>query len=165
MLDLEVLRKDRTAVHEIGLNDVVVSKRGTLARTVDLRCRSTASTSPSYKADGLIVATPTGSTAYCSPRGPIVDPELALFVVNPICPTRWHRPLVLPDRVVIDVSLIGPDSGISLTVDGQIGHRVRSGDRIRISRAKERAKLVRTSEPDYFHLLRTKLKWGERLTF
>lgn len=166
MLDLKVLRKGRLASHGLCLNDVVISKKSTLARTVDLSVSVDGHYVTSYKADGLIVATPTGSTAYSlSAGGPIVDPQLGLFVLNPICPhTMAHRPLVLPDSVTIDVSLIGPDGGIFLTLDGQIGHPVRAGDRVRIARAKDHAMLVRTGERDYFQRLRTKLKWGERLT-
>jgi NAD+ kinase len=120
----------------------------------------------SYKADGLIVASPTGSTAYSlSAGGPILDPKLEVLILNPICPhTLAHRPLVLRDTVVIDVSLRNSDEGVFLTLDGQTGHPVRAGDTVRIARSRERVRLVQAVGRDYFHLLRSKLKWGERLT-
>ena len=166
MLDLRILRRGRSISHGYCLNDVVISKRSTLARTVELSVAIDGRYVTAYKADGLIVATPTGSTAYSlSAGGPIVDPQLDLFVLNPICPhTLAHRPLVLPASVTIDVTLVGPDHGIFLTLDGQVGHQVRLGDKVRVSRAKVRTRLVRTGESDYFHRLRSKLKWGERPT-
>lgn len=166
MLDVRVFRAGRQLRRGLSLNDVVVNKKSTLARTVDLSVSVDGRYMTSYKADGLIVATPTGSTAYSlSAGGPIVDPRLSLFVLNPICPhTLAHRPLVLPDTVVIEVSLSSPEGGVFLTLDGQMGHPVKPADRVRVSRSEERVRLVRVGKRDYFQLLRSKLKWGELLT-
>ena len=166
MLDVRIMIKGRRIWHGLAMNDVVINKKSTLARTVDLAVTVDGRYVTSYKADGLIVATPTGSTAYSlSAGGPIIDPALHLFVLNPICPhTLTHRPLVVPDSVTIEVSLLGLDGGVYITLDGQIGHPVKAGDRLRVSRAAEQVRLVRIGERDYFHLLRSKLKWGERLT-
>jgi NAD+ kinase len=166
MLDLRILRGGRVMRQGSALNDIVVSKKSTIARAVDLVVEVDGRYVTSYKADGLIVSTPTGSTAYSlSAGGPILDPKLDVLILNPICPhTLTHRPLVLRDTVVVDVSLRNTDEGVFLTLDGQTGHPVRAGDKVRISRSEGRVRLVQAAERDYFHLLRSKLKWGERLT-
>jgi NAD+ kinase len=167
LLEVRVLRGGRVVLRENALNDVVISKQATIARAVDLQVGVNGRFVTSYKADGLIIATPTGSTAYSlSAGGPIMDPNLELLIMNPICPhTLTQRSLVLRDSVRIDVALIRhDDEGVFLTLDGQFGHRVRSGDTIRVGRARQRVRLVRSNKRDYFKLLRTKLKWGERLT-
>jgi NAD+ kinase len=166
MLDLKILRGGRIVRRGAALNDIVVSKKSTIARAVDLVVEVDGRYVTSYKADGLIVATPTGSTAYSlSAGGPILDPKLDVLILNPICPhTLTHRPLVLRDTVVIDISLRRTDDGVFLTLDGQTGHPVRAGDKVRICRSDARVRLVQAAERDYFHLLRSKLKWGERLT-
>ena len=166
MLDLKIVRNGRTILQGSALNDVVVNKKSPIARAVDLNVEVDGRYVTSYKADGLIVATPTGSTAYSlSAGGPILDPQLAVLILNPICPhTLTHRPLVLRDTVTVDVSLMRNDDGVFLTLDGQFGHPMKASDKVRISRSRERVRLVLTSDRDYFHLLRSKLKWGERLT-
>ena len=166
MLEMRILREGRLVRRECALNDVVISKQTTIARAVDLSVEVDGRYVTAYKADGLIVSTPTGSTAYSlSAGGPILDPRLGVLVLNPICPhTLTHRPLVVRDTVTIDVSLARLDDGVFLTLDGQVGYPVRAGDKVRIARAPERAMLVQTRDRDYFHLLRSKLKWGERLT-
>lgn len=166
MLDLKILRGGRVVRQGAALNDIVVSKKSTIARAVDLIVEVDGRYVTSYKADGLIVSTPTGSTAYSlSAGGPILDPKLDVLILNPICPhTLTHRPLVLRDTVVIDVSLRHTDDGVFLTLDGQTGHPVRAGDKVRICRSEGRVRLVQAADRDYFHLLRSKLKWGERLT-
>jgi len=166
MIDLKIQRNGRTVRQGTALNDIVVSKKSTIARAVDLIVEVDGRYVTSYKADGLIVSTPTGSTAYSlSAGGPILDPKLDVLVLNPICPhTLTHRPLVLRDTVVIEVSLRSSDDGVYLTLDGQTGHPVRAGDKVRICRSEDRVRLIQAAERDYFHLLRSKLKWGERLT-
>ncbi len=166
MLEMRILRGGRLVRRECALNDIVISKQTTIARAVDLSVEVDGRYVTAYKADGLIVSTPTGSTAYSlSAGGPILDPKLGVMILNPICPhTLTHRPLVLHDSAEIDVSLTRLDDGVFLTLDGQAGYPVRAGDKVRISRAAERALLVQTRDRDYFHLLRSKLKWGERLT-
>jgi len=166
MLDMKILRNGRAVRQGSALNDIVVSKKSTIARAVDLVVEVDGRYVTSYKADGLIVSTPTGSTAYSlSAGGPILDPKLDVLVLNPICPhTLAHRPLVLRDTVVIEVSLRNSDEGVFLTLDGQTGHPVRAGDKVRICRSEDRVRLIQAAERNYFHLLRSKLKWGERLT-
>jgi len=166
MLDLRVLHDGRMTHVGSALNDVVITKKSAIARAVDLNVEVDGRYVTSYKADGLIVSTPTGSTAYSlSAGGPILDPRIEALILNPICPhTLTHRPLVLPATVTIEVSLMKIEDGVFLTIDGQVGHPLRTGDRVRISRAAEGIRLVQTAERDYFHLLRSKLKWGERLT-
>ena len=166
MLEMRIMRGGRVVRRECALNDIVISKKTTIARAVDLSVEVDGRYVTAYKADGLIVATPTGSTAYSlSAGGPILDPKLAVVILNPICPhTLTHRPLVLRDSVTIEVALTRVDDGVFLTLDGQAGYPVHAGDKVMISRAAERALLVQTRDRDYFHLLRSKLKWGERLT-
>jgi NAD+ kinase len=165
MLEMRIIRNGRTLRSGSVLNEVVISKKSTIARAVDLNLEVNGRYVTSYKADGLIVSTPTGSTAYSlSAGGPILDPKLDVLILNPICPhTLAHRPLVLSDSVTIDVSLKSREDGVFLTLDGQLGYRVSATDTVRISKAAERVGLVQTGEQDYFHLLRSKLKWGERL--
>ena len=166
MLEMRIMRGGRVVRRECALNDIVISKKTTIARAVDLSVEVDGRYVTAYKADGLIVATPTGSTAYSlSAGGPILDPKLAVVILNPICPhTLTHRPLVLRDSVTIEVALTRVEDGVFLTLDGQSGYPVHAGDKVLISRAAERALLVQTRDRDYFHLLRSKLKWGERLT-
>jgi NAD+ kinase len=129
MLDMKILRGGRVVRSGAALNDIVISKKSTIARAVDLVVEVDGRYVTSYKADGLIVSTPTGSTAYSlSAGGPILDPKIDVLILNPICPhTLTHRPLVLRDTVVIDVSLRQTDDGVFLTLDGQTGYPVRAG--------------------------------------
>jgi NAD+ kinase len=115
----------------------------------------------SYRSDGLIVATPTGSTAYnLSAGGPIVDPRVPAAILNPICPhTLSLRPLVLPDDRAILVRLRSPEDA-TLTLDGQVGATLRPGDEVRVVKARESARFVSTPPYDHFETLRTKLGWG-----
>ena len=117
-----------------------------------------------YKADGLIVSTPTGSTAYSlSAGGPIVHPDVSAFVITPICPhTLSDRPLVVPDTAVIEIECL-PDGGAAhLTLDGQTGFDLRPSDRVRVTKAPETIFLVRAPRKTYYEVLRNKLGWGER---
>jgi NAD+ kinase len=117
-----------------------------------------------YRADGLILSTPTGSTAYSlAAGGPIVYPRVSAFLITPICPhTLTNRPLMVPDTSRIEVVFMGPGEPVTLTVDGQVGIALAPGDRVEIVRAKQRLRLVRTPERTYYQILRDKLKWGER---
>lgn len=145
------------------LNDVVLSK-GALARISDLEVRVDGCYLTNYKGDGLIVATPTGSTAYSlSAGGPVVGPNLPAFVLTPICPhTLTHRPILLRDSVEIAVRLVSKNGEIFLTLDGQEGFELEKGDVVRVRKAGCRTLLVRAGSRDHFHVLRTKLMWGER---
>lgn len=163
----------RTCVHRQGdrliqplvLNDVVINK-GALARILSLDIYVDDVYLTTYRADGLIVATPTGSTAYAmAAGGPILHPTLHALVLTPICPyTLSHRPIVLPDTAKIDVVLQTPNEDVLITLDGQVGIDLNYGDTVEIQRAAQPIQLVQTTKEDrYFHVLRTKLKWGEAI--
>lgn len=147
----------------VVLNDVVINK-GALARIIDLETAVDDVYLTTYRADGLIVSTPTGSTAYSmAAGGPIMHPALQALILNPICPyTLSQRPLVLPDTVHIQVTLQTPDEDVRVTLDGQVGVELYYGDVVEIQQAARPMRLIRTLKKDhYFHILRTKLKWGE----
>jgi NAD+ kinase len=162
MLSAELVRSGQVLEHQRALNDVVINK-GALARMVGLDLHIDDAYVCQYRADGLIVSTPTGSTAYSlSAGGPIVYPTVDAFVITPICPhTLSDRPLVVPDTVKIEVEFEGSEEPVYLTVDGQIGIELKGGDRVRVTKAPEKLKLVRALRKTYYELLRNKLKWGE----
>jgi NAD+ kinase len=145
------------------LNDVVITK-GALARMITIGVRVDDEEVATYTSDGLIIATPTGSTAYnLSAGGPILDPRMRAFVIAPICPhTMTYRPLVVPEGVTIDVSLRSPDEEVFLTLDGQIGLPFRAEDRLTVDTHPHPLRLVRVSGRGFFEILRRKLRWGER---
>jgi NAD+ kinase len=163
MLEAEVIRGGQTIRRQIALNEAVVNKAA-LARVMDLELRVNGEYVTTYKADGLIVSTPTGSTAYSlSAGGPIVYPTVEAFVITPICPhTLTNRPLVVPDTETIGVHFQSPDEPAFLTLDGQIGIEVNREEHIVLKKAPETLRLVRAAKKTYFEILRGKLKWGER---
>jgi NAD+ kinase len=163
MLEAEIVRAGGVARRQIALNDAVLNKAA-LARIMDLELRVDGEYVTTYKADGLILSTPTGSTAYSlAAGGPIVYPIVEAFVVTPICPhTLTNRPLVIPDSATIEVDFKAGDDAVFLTLDGQIGIELVRGDRIRVHKAAEKLLLVRPAKKTYYQILRNKLKWGER---
>jgi NAD+ kinase len=163
MLEAEVVREGKVIRRQIALNDAVLNKAA-LARIMDLELRVNGEYVTTYKADGLILSTPTGSTAYSlSAGGPIVYPVVEAFVVTPICPhTLTNRPLVIPDAATIEVDCQAGDHGATLTLDGQVGIEVGPGDRVVVRKAPQKLHLLRASRKTYFEILRNKLKWGER---
>jgi NAD+ kinase len=143
-----------------AFNDVVVSK-GPLGRMLQLDVFANRTAFCSYRADGLIVATPTGSTAYAlAAGGPIVYPTLGAIVLAPICPhTLSNRPVVLPDSYEIEIHVKAPDHDTTVTVDGQESAQLGPADIIRIHRARHVVSLIRSAHP-YFEIWRDKLHWG-----
>lgn len=163
MLATRVLR-DGTVVEEYTvLNDVVIAKSA-LARIIDLETVVHETYVTSFKADGLIISTPTGSTAYSlAAGGPIMYPTLDSIVLTPICPhTLTNRPIVIPADFEVRITLKTPNEDVYLTLDGQVGLPMKVGDVVEIRKSAYRTKLVMPCERDYFKVLRSKLKWGER---
>jgi NAD+ kinase len=144
------------------LNECVVHK-GTLARMIELELHIDDGFVCRYRADGLIVATPTGSTAYSmSAGGPIVHPMVESILITPICPhTLSDRPVVVRDTSQIELRIAQSSESVFLSLDGQMGVPMQVGDRVRITRAEERLKLIQPPNKSYFEILRNKLKWGE----
>jgi NAD+ kinase len=145
------------------LNDAVIN-RGAFARMVDLKTRIDGAEVTSYRADGLIVASPTGSTAYSlAAQGPLLLPSMEAILVNPICPhSITQRPLVVPDRASIEVQLHDAQGEILLSLDGQNSYALQEGDRVVVERAPHHALLIKNPHLDFFGVLRAKLRWGER---
>ncbi|HMQ04452.1 MAG TPA: NAD(+)/NADH kinase [Pyrinomonadaceae bacterium] len=143
------------------LNDVVINKAA-LARIIEIDVSLNDQYVNSFRADGLIVATPTGSTAYnLSAGGPIVYPSMNAIVVTPICPfTLTNRPIVVPDRAEIELRLVHENEGVVLTLDGQIGYPMETDDRVVIRKSSTTFNLVQPPNRNYFDVLRNKLKWG-----
>jgi NAD+ kinase len=162
MLSTELERGGKVIESQRVLNDAVINK-GALARMIELELSIDADPVCRYRADGLIVATPTGSTAYSlSAGGPIVDPTVESILITPICPhTLSDRPLVVRDSSSIEISLSGNMESVFLTLDGQRGIPLQPTDRVRITRAKELLRLIHPSKKSYFEILRSKLRWGE----
>ncbi|NTW60337.1 MAG: NAD(+)/NADH kinase [Nitrospirae bacterium] len=161
MLFASVIRKGKTIAEHTVLNDAVVSK-GTFARMVSLEVSVGDDYLTAIRADGLILATPTGSTAYSlSAGGPIIHPALHCFVVTPICPhTLSNRPIVIPDSSVVRVKLLSRSEGASLSFDGQVVTALRQNDVVEVKKAKYRVRLIKHPTKNYYEILRTKLKWG-----
>jgi NAD+ kinase len=146
-----------------GLNDMVLAK-AEIARMIDLEVQVDDSFVCVYKADGLIVATPTGSTAYSlSAGGPIILPSVAAWTITPICPhTLTNRPVIVPDHSVIQVRVLASDHATYLTIDGQVGELLKESDRVVCRRSDHSISLVRPPDLLFFDVLREKLKWGGR---
>lgn len=161
MLTARVIRKGKAIAEHTVLNDAAVSK-GTFARMVSLEVSVGDDHLTSVRADGLILATPTGSTAYSlSAGGPIIHPSLHCFVVTPICPhTLSNRPIVIPDSSVVRVKLVSRSEGASLSSDGQVVVPLQQNDIVEVKKAKYRVRLIKHPTKNYFEILRTKLKWG-----
>jgi NAD+ kinase len=157
------LRRDGQALGEyIALNDVVITKSA-MSRIIDLAVSVGGRHAISYRADGLIISTPTGSTAYnLSAGGPILFPTMDAVVLTPIAPhTLSNRPIAVPGAQRIEVTLRA-EQDVMLTMDGQVGVPLRERDVVEVQKADARIRLVRFPQKDFFSVLRTKLKWGER---
>ena len=144
------------------LNDAVIAK-GALSPMAELDASFDGSYVTTYKADGVIVATPTGSTAYSlGANGPIVHPTMRGVIITPICPhTLTQRPIVVPDNQVINIVLLN-NANVYLSLDGQTGVPLSRGDRVQVKQSANRVLVVRNPQLDFFGILRAKLRWGER---
>jgi len=161
MMDLHVSRADKRLADYRALNDVVINK-GTLSRMIELEARVDGQYVSRFRADGLIVSTPTGSTAYnISAGGPIIFPTMSAMVVTPICShTLTNRPIVLPEHVQIAIMLRSAQDDVYITIDGQVGLKLQMGDHIVVVKSDVSVKLVAPADKNYFDVLRGKLKWG-----
>src|SRR6202034_2935708 len=163
MLDAEIAHANKTSEVQCALNDAVANKAA-LARMLDFDVAVDGSHVGRYRADGLIVATPTGSTAYSlAAGGPIIHPTLDAFVITPICPHMLtNRPLVIPDTSRVELDFAEGDEPAFLTLDGQIGFQLEPKDRVVITKSKAKVQFVSPPRLTYYEILRSKLRWGER---
>lgn len=161
MLEAELWRSGELIDQGRVLNDVVINKAA-LARIIEIEVRLNGSFVNSFRSDGLIVATPTGSTAYnLSAGGPIIFPSMNAVVITPICPfTLSNRPIVVPDTAEIELKLENENEGVVLTFDGQTGYTMNAQDRVLIRKSETTFNLVQPANRNYFDVLRDKLKWG-----
>src|SRR5690348_2946841 len=163
MLHSELWREGNMVAENEALNDVVVSK-GTIARMGDFRVMLDGRVAAAFRADGIIIATPTGSTAYSlAANGPILVPDVDALIVTPVCPHLLTiRPMVVRGDARLSVSIEGAPGQTFLTVDGQEAIPLRVGDELRCRRSDHSVKLLRLGATGFFDVLRSKLKWGER---
>lgn len=161
MLDVVITRRGEPIGEGRVLNEIYIN-RDNLSRIIDLETAVNDRHLATFKADGLIIATPTGSTAYClSAGGPIIFPEQKAMIINPICPhTLTNRPVVLPDSVVVKIVLWTKGLGATLTLDGQVAFTLKSGDLVEVRKSKCMTLLVASPHRNYLEILRTKLGWG-----
>lgn len=161
MLAVELLRGDEQVTRTRVLNDAVINKSA-LARIIEIDAYLNRQFVNSFRADGLIVSTPTGSTAYnLSAGGPVIYPSMNAVVITPICPfTLSNRPIVVPDDVVIELCLKTQQEDVALTLDGQVGFPLQADDRVVIRKSKTTFNLVQPMNRNYFDVLRDKLRWG-----
>lgn len=162
MLKTHIHRHGETVAQGVVLNDVVISK-GTLARMIELTIAIQGEFVTKLRGDGLIISTPTGSTAYSlSAGGPIIEPAVQALILTPICPhTLTHRPLIVPAQAEITVTLTSKDDGAMATLDGQVGVALSHGDSVEVTVSEHRTRLIRFPETRYHDVLREKLKWGD----
>jgi NAD+ kinase len=163
MLKAQILRGDTCIQEQSLLNDVVVNKSA-LARILTLEVRVDGNYLTTFQADGLILSTPTGSTAYSlAAGGPIIYPSLPSILLTPICPhTLTNRPIILPVDSTVEVTLRSEERDAYVTLDGQMGLPFLENDVAKIQRSDDTVPLIKSPFRDYFEVLRTKLKWGER---
>lgn len=161
-LAVELVRDGILLLHSRALNEVVVNKSA-LSRILDIEAQMNCQLISRYRADGLIVSTPTGSTAYnLSAGGPVIYPSMNALVITPICPFKLSdRPIVVPDEATIELSLHTPREEVYLTLDGQVGHPLQVGDRVLIRKSSTTFKIVHPTSRNYFDVLRDKLRWGK----
>lgn len=159
MLEVLVYRQGDMVERLVGLNDAVISK-GAFARMIHLETSVNNEYINTYHADGLIISSPTGSTAYSlSAGGPLVTPELEVMLLVPICPhSLWARPLVIAPESIIKVFIASSQGELMITMDGQLGFSLRHQDQVMIRRASQKARLIRLKGRSFFEVLRKKLR-------
>jgi len=160
-LDIKVLRDNEQIIDVDVLNDAVINKSA-LSRLASCAVYLDSTYLTTYRADGLIVGTPTGSTAYSlAAGGPVVTPEVPSIILTPICPfTLTNRPLIIPDSTRIEIRLEGSPEDIILTLDGQEGFEMDPGDKIFIKKSRNDIKMISFENQSYFKVLKTRLKWS-----
>ncbi len=153
-------QEERIAEYDV-LNDAVINK-GALGKIIQIETFVSGESLTTFRADGLIVATPTGSTAYnLAAGGPIVTPHMEAILITPICPfTLTNRPLVIPADYEVKSFIRSTKGDVFLSLDGQVGLSLQEGDRIEVKKSKSSLKFIKIPEKSYFHILRSKLKWG-----
>jgi len=163
MLMTHIHRQGETLAQSPVLNDIVIN-HGIVARMIILDIFVNSQFVTSLRGDGLIISTPTGSTAYSlSAGGPIIHPTVSAIMLTPVCPhTLTNRPIVIPSNVKIEAILKTEDEGAMVTFDGQVGFSLKKEDIVEVHSAEARVKLIRSPEKNYYEVLRKKLKWGER---
>jgi NAD+ kinase len=161
MLSVELRRGDTVITSNRVLNDVVINKSA-LARIIEIEAYLNRHFVNSFRADGLIVSTPTGSTAYnLSAGGPVIFPSMNAVVITPICPfTLSNRPIVVPDNAEIELLLKTEHEEVALTLDGQVGFPLKPEDRVTIRKSRTTFNLIQPMNRNYFDVLRDKLRWG-----
>lgn len=161
MLSVELRRGETLVTSNRVLNDVVINKSA-LARIIEIEAYFKGQFVNSFRADGLIVSTPTGSTAYnLSAGGPVIFPSMNAVVITPICPfTLSNRPIVVPDDAEIELLLKTDQEEVALTLDGQVGFPLKVEDRVKIRKSRTTFNLIQPSNRNYFDVLRDKLRWG-----
>ena len=161
MLGVELRRGDSSLTSNRVLNDVVINKSA-LARIIEIEAYLDHQFVNSFRADGLIVSTPTGSTAYnLSAGGPVIFPSMNAVVITPICPfTLSNRPIVVPNDAEIELRLKTANEDVALTLDGQVGFPLKVEDRVLIHKSRTTFNLIQPSNRNYFDVLRDKLRWG-----
>ena len=161
MLAVELIRGGASMTTNRVLNDVVINKSA-LARIIEIEAFFNSQFVNSFRADGLIVSTPTGSTAYnLSAGGPVIFPSMNAVVITPICPfTLSNRPIVVPDNAEIELTLKTDQEEVALTLDGQVGFPLKVEDRVVIRKSRTTFNLIQPSNRNYFDVLRDKLRWG-----
>jgi NAD+ kinase len=162
MLETSIRRNNQEIGRHLVLNDVVINK-GALARMIVMETRVDGCYLNSFRADGLIISSPTGSTAYSlSAGGPIIAPWVKAIVISPICPhTLTNRPIVLPEEVSVEVILQTENEDVMVTLDGQSGYPLLYRDVVTIKKAAGSIRLILSPDKDYYQVLRQKLSWGD----
>ncbi|HKR02589.1 MAG TPA: NAD(+)/NADH kinase [Pyrinomonadaceae bacterium] len=161
-LAVDLVRDGEILMHSRALNDVVINKSA-LARIIEIEAQMNGQLISGFRADGLIISTPTGSTAYnLSAGGPVVYPSMNALVITPICPfTLSDRPIVVPDDALVELRLRTPNEEVVLTLDGQVGIPIQPEHRVLIRKSLTTFKIVQPKNRNYFEVLREKLRWGK----